>query len=262
MSKIHSLAIVDPSAKIADSVSVGPFAHIGAGVVLGEDCIVESHASVLSGTVLGARNVVGQSAVLGGDPQDRKYKGEETYLIIGDDNVFREFVTIHRGSGPGTSTKIGNHCYIMGYCHIGHNCTVEDEVTIANYSGVSGHATLEHLVNIGGMTGVHQYARVGKVAMVGGMSRIVQDAPPFMITEGNEQTVHDINAVGLRRIGVTSERRMALHRACKLLYKSQLGLRNAIEVVEQEVPLTEEVTYLLQFAARRFQGKNGRGDQP
>ncbi len=241
---------------------MGPFVHIQSGVVIGADCIIESHATLVSGTTLGERNIVGQGSILGGDPQDRKYHGESTFLNVGSDNIFREFVTIHRGSGEGTATTIHNKCFIMGYCHIGHNCTIEDEVTIANYSGVSGHATLEALANIGGMTGIHQYARIGKVAMVGGMSRIVQDAPPFMITEGNNQTVYDINAIGLRRIGVTPERRMALHRACKLLYKSQLGLSNAIDIVKQEVPITEEVDYLLKFAARRFQGKNGRGDQP
>ena len=151
MSKIHPLAYVDPSAIVADSVTVGPFVHIQSGVVIGADCIIESHATLVSGTTLGERNIVGQGSILGGDPQDRKYHGESTFLNVGSDNIFREFVTIHRGSGEGTATTIHNKCFIMGYCHIGHNCTIEDEVTIANYSGVSGHATLEALANIGGM---------------------------------------------------------------------------------------------------------------
>ena len=132
---------------------------------------------------------------------------------------------------------------------------------VPNNVGVSGHVTVENLVTIGGMTGVHQFVRIGKIAMVGGMSRIVRDVPPFMLVEGAEQTVHDINAVGLRRIGVTQESRMALHKACKLLFKSQLGLTNALEIVAREVKSTPEVQDLIKFLERLFEGKNGRGDQ-
>lgn len=261
MANIHALAHVHPKAQLADSVKIGPFCYVEEDVVLGEGCELDSHATIKSGTRLGARCTVGQGAVLGGDPQDRKYHGERTFLEIGDDNIIREYVTIHRASGEGNKTIIGSRCFIMGYCHIGHNCILEDEVTLANYTGVSGHVTIENLANIGGMTGIHQFARIGRVAMIGGMSRITEDAPPFMLTVGADQTVRDINAIGLRRIGITQDRRMALHRACKLLYKSRLGLRNAIEIVKQEVSMTEEVQYLLAFAERRYEGKMGRGDQ-
>lgn len=217
--------------------------------------------TVRSGTTIGERNVFAQGAVIGGDPQDRKWAGEPTFLRIGSDNQVREYVTIHRATGEGNSTVVGDRNYFMAFAHLGHNVTVCDDVTMANSVGVSGHVTIEDMVTIGGMTGVHQFVRIGKLAMVGGMSRVVRDVPPFMLVEGLEQTVHDINAVGLRRIGVTQEARLALHKACKLLFKSQLGLSNAMEIVEREVKKGPEVAYLIWFLERLFRGKNGRGDQ-
>lgn len=210
---------------------------------------------------MGSNNVVAQGSVLGGDPQDRKYHGEPTYLKIGDDNVFREYVTIHRATGEGNYTTVGNGNFIMASCHLGHNVTFHNNITVANTVGISGHVTVEDLVTIGGMAGVHQFVRIGKVAMVGGMSRVTIDVPPYMLVEGQDLEVHDINAIGLRRMGITSQSRLALHKACKLLYKSQLGMRHAMETVEREVPMTDEIEYLLAFEERRFKGKNGRGDQ-
>lgn len=262
MPTIHPLAYVDPEADLADSVVVGPFCYVEGGVTIGPGTRLDSHATVKRGTTLGADNYVGQGAVLGGDPQDRKYKGEPTFLRIGDRNTFREYVTVHRATGEGLSTVIGNDNFIMAYCHLGHNVTLRDFITIANNTGVSGHVTIEEMVNVGGMCGIHQWARIGKVAMVGGMTRVVRDVPPFMLVEGSHQEVHDINAIGLRRMGVTPQSRLALHKACKLLFKSQLGLTSAMEIVRREVASTPELEYLLQFEERRFKGRNGRGDQP
>ncbi len=250
-----------PHAELADDVEVGPFCLIEAGVVIGARTKLDSHATIKTGTTMGVDNVVSQGAVLGGDPQDRKFRDEQTFLRIGDRNVFREYVTVHRATGEGNATVVGNDNYLMAYCHLGHNVVTHDFVTIANNSGISGHVTIEELVTIGGMSGVHQFCRIGKVAMIGGMSRIVRDAPPFMLTEGTNQEVHDINAIGLRRIGVTPQSRLALHKACKLLFKSQLGLTSSMETVRNELPQTPEVQYLLAFEERRFGGKNGRGDQ-
>jgi UDP-N-acetylglucosamine acyltransferase len=252
---------VHPHAELADDVEVGPFCLIEAGVVIGARTKLDSHATIKTGTTMGVDNVVSQGAVLGGDPQDRKFRDEQTFLHIGDRNVFREYVTVHRATGEGNATVVGNDNYLMAYCHLGHNVVTHDFVTIANNSGISGHVTIEELVTIGGMSGVHQFCRIGKVAMIGGMSRIVRDAPPFMLTEGANQEVHDINAIGLRRIGVTPQSRLALHKACKLLFKSQLGLTSSMETVRNELPQTPEVQYLLAFEERRFGGKNGRGDQ-
>lgn len=262
MPQVHDLAFVNPKAELADDVIVGPFCNVDAGVVVGRGCNLDSHVTIKGGTKIGERNYFGQGAIIGGDPQDRKYKGEPTFLEIGNDNFFREYVTIHRATGEGLKTSVGNHCYLMAFVHLGHNVTVHDSVTMANGVGIAGHCTIEKLANIGGMAGVHQWVRIGQVAMIGGMSTITRDVPPFMIVEGRECEVRDINAVGLRRYGISGDGRLALHKACKLLYKSQLGLTNAIETVRREIQLTPEVQYLIEFELRRFKGKNGRGDQP
>lgn len=261
LSNIHPLASVHPRAELAEDVVIGPFCVVEEGAVLGEGTRLESHVTVKGNVRLGRNNKVAEGAVLGGDPQDRKYAGEPTYLEIGNDNVIREYVTIHRATGEGKATRVGNDCFIMAYCHLGHNVTLGNQVTIANSCGLSGHVTVEDLVTIGGMVGVHQFARIGKIAMIGGFTKITRDVPPFMLVDGIDERVHDINAVGLRRMGITPESRLALHKACKLLYKSQLNLSTAMETVRREVIVSPEVEFLLEFEERRFRGKNGRGDQ-
>ncbi len=261
MPDIHSTSIVDSSADIAPDVVIGPFCTVQSGVKIGAGTKLESYVSVMTGTTIGERNYIAQGAILGGNPQDRKFKiTDETFLNIGDENHIREYVTIHRATGEGNSTNIGNRCFIMAYCHLGHNCTLHDDITIANSVGCAGHVTIESLANIGGMTGVHQWVRIGRASMVGGMSRITRDVPPFCVVEGDNK-VYDINAVGLRRIGVTSANRLALHKAVKVLFKTQLGLSHGIQHVEEEVLDTAEVRELIAFVRRWFEGKNGRGDQ-
>ncbi len=262
MANIHPSSVVDPKAELASDVEVGPFCYIGSGVELGPGCKLESHVTILGGTTCGARNTFSQGAIIGGDPQDRKWKNEPTFLKIGDDNVFREYVTIHRATGEGLTTVVGDRNYLMAFCHLGHNVTIESDITMANNVGISGHCTIEEFANIGGMTGIHQYVRVGRLSMVAGMSKIVRDVPPFMLVDAvGSQKVHDINAVGLRRSGITQSQRLALHKACKLLFKSQLGLTKSMEIVRREVEINDEVEELLAFMERVFKGKNGRGDQ-
>ncbi|MBX3097438.1 MAG: acyl-ACP--UDP-N-acetylglucosamine O-acyltransferase [Fimbriimonadaceae bacterium] len=261
MSSIHPSSIVSAKAELGTNVAVGPFCVVEDDVVIGDDCVIESHAAVLGGTRMGKNNRIAAGTIIGGAPQDRKYAGEPTFLEIGDDNVIREYVTLHRATGEGNSTTIGNRNYLMAFVHVGHNCALMDDITIANNVGCSGHVTIENNVTVGGMTGLHQWVRVGRAAMVGGMSRIVRDVPPFMVVEGSDQRVVDINAVGLRRMGVTQEGRLALHKAAKLLFKSSLNLTNAIEIVQREVKITPEVEELVAFLERLFHGKMGRGDQ-
>lgn len=262
MAKLHPSAVVDPKADLDSTVEIGPFCFVGAGVKIGPETRLDSHVTIKSGTSLGARNFIAQGAILGGDPQDRKHTGEPTFLVVGDDNVIREYVTIHRATGGGNSTTVGDRCFLMAFVHLGHNVSLHNDVTIANGVGVSGHVTIEDTVTIGGMTGIHQWVRVGRLSMVGGMSRIVKDVPPFMLVEGMHQKVRDINAVGIRRAGVSLEGRMALHKACRLLYRSQLALPHAIETIRRDVPSTPEIEELIAFVERILSGKNGRGDQP
>lgn len=260
--KIHPSSVIDRSANIADDVQIGPFCYIEAGVTIGSGCVLDSHVTIKKGTTCGTRNYFGQGSIIGGDPQDRKWKGEPTFLEIGDDNVFREYITIHRANNEGGKSTVGDRNFLMAFCHLGHNAHVHNDVTMANSVGVSGHCTIEDSVTIGGMTGIHQFVRVGRLAMIGGLSKLVKDVPPFMLVEGlAEQRVHDINAVGLRRIGITQSQRLGLHKACKLLFKSQIGLTKAMEIVRREVPSSPELEELLTFMERVPKGKNGRGDQ-
>lgn len=254
--------MVDPRAELAEGVQIGPFCIIESGVVLGRGTLIGSHSVIKTGTSLGEDNMIGHGVVLGAEPQDRKFKGESSVLRIGNRNQFREYVTIHRASGEGLATVVGDDNFIMAYSHVGHNGNIGNFVTMANNCGLAGNVTVEDLVTIGGIVGIHQFCRVGRVAMIGGFTKVNRDVPPFMLCEGDKQEVRDINAIGLRRIDVSSSTRMGLHKACKLLFKSQLGLTNAIETVRREIEITPEIQYLIDFELRRFNGKNGRGDQP
>jgi UDP-N-acetylglucosamine acyltransferase len=200
--------------------------------------------------------------MLGGPTQDRKYQGEETFLIIGNRNEIREFVTIHRATGEGNATRIGDDNLIMAYVHIGHNCQIGNGISMANQLGLSGHTVVEDRVVFGGMVGVHQYVRVGKLAMIGGMSKVVQDIPPFMMADGRPTEVVGLNVLGLRRAGVGAPSRAGLKQAYRLFYRSNLNLSQAIEAVETEVEPTEEREYLLEFMKTMRQGYGGRGNWP
>jgi UDP-N-acetylglucosamine acyltransferase len=261
LAKIHPLAVVHPRAELAEDVEVGPFCVIEQGVVLGAGTVLESHVCIVSGTECGERNRFCQGAIIGGDPQDTKFKGEPTSLKVGSDNIFREYVTIHRATGEGQSTTIGDSNYLMAFVHVGHNSTIHSHVTVANGVGISGHVEVEDGVTMGGMSGVHQFVRIGRLAMIAGYSRVTRDCPPFMMCGGMDFEVYDINAVGLRRAGITQVGRTALHKACKLLFKSQLGTGTALEIVNREVELTPEVQELIAFVEHTRQGKNGRGNQ-
>jgi UDP-N-acetylglucosamine acyltransferase len=259
--QIHPLAYVDAKAELADDIVVGPFCNIEAGAVLGTGCILESHVTIRRWTTIGNNNTFAQGAVIGGDPQSIAYKGEPTFLTIGNNNIFREYVTVHRSMFNEKQTKIGNHCMLMAYAHVAHDCHLHDNVVVANSVGIAGHVTIEERAFIGGMSGIHQWCRIGKVAMIGGFTKITRDVPPFTLVDGIDEEVRDINAVGLRRLGINQDSRLALHKACKLLFKSKIGLSSALELVREEVPQTDEVRYLVTFEERRFHGRNGRGDQ-
>ncbi|NLC56791.1 MAG: acyl-ACP--UDP-N-acetylglucosamine O-acyltransferase [Armatimonadetes bacterium] len=255
---IHSTAVIAPDAELGTDVEVGPFCVIGAAVRVGDRTVLGPHVVLEAGTTLGADCQVMAGAVLGGPPQDTKYKGEQTFLRIGDRTILREAVTIHRATGEGNATVIGNDNMLMAYAHVGHNAQVGSNVTIASYVGISGHVCIEDRVVIGGFAGVHQFTRVGKMAMIGGMSRVAQDVPPFMLVQGEPLRPYGLNVVGLRRAGVTPEVRAQLKRAYRILYRSGLNLQQALERVAAEVPASEELDYLIQFLQQIRDGRYGR----
>ncbi|HEV7373936.1 MAG TPA: acyl-ACP--UDP-N-acetylglucosamine O-acyltransferase [Pyrinomonadaceae bacterium] len=225
---IHPTAIISPRAELAHNVKVGPYVVIEDNVVIGEDCEISSHTVIKSFTTIGRRNRVFEHVVLGGEPQDVKFKGETTSLIIGDDNLIREGVTLHRASGEGGETRIGSRNFMMIGVHIAHNCVVGDDNIFANEVALAGHITIEDHVLLSNNVGAHQFVRMGRYAMVGGKSKIVQDVLPFFITDGNPPRVRGLNSVGLRRASFSTEERRALKNAYRLLFRSQLALEDAL----------------------------------
>ena len=258
MTRIHPTAIIHPTAQIAEDAEVGPYTVIGEEVKVGTGARIHMHVVIEPYTHIGANCEIWPGTVLGGTPQDRKFKGEKSYLIIGDDNIIRECVTIHRAAGPGEETRIGDNNLLMAYSHIGHNCTVGSGITMANMVGVSGHATIEDRVTIGGFVGIHQFVRVGKLAMIGGYSKVVQDVPPFMIADGRPCKVLDINVRGLRRALVSASSRTDLRQAYKLLYRSNMNVTQALEEIHEELAPSAERDYLLEFMRNIPDGYGGR----
>jgi len=256
--RVHPTAVVDPSAELGSGVEIGPFCLIGPGVVIGDGTHLDSHVVLHQWTRLGANCAIKSAAVLGGAPQDHKYKGERTFLNIGDNNVIREYVTIHRATGEGNCTEIGSDNLLMAYCHIGHNCKIGSGITMANMVGISGHVMVEDRVVFGGMVGVHQFVRIGRLAMVGGMSKVVQDVPPFAMADGHPARVYDLNVVGCRRAGMSASVRSGLKQAYKLLYRSDLNVSQAMEAIEAEVEPSPERDYLLEFVQNIKFGFGGR----
>jgi UDP-N-acetylglucosamine acyltransferase len=245
LKNIHPTAIVSPSAQVAPDARIGPYAVIEEEVKIGAGCEIGSHAVIKRFTSLGVRNRVFEHATLGGEPQDVKFKGERSSLVIGDDNLIRESVTIHRASGEGEVTRVGSRNFLMIGVHIAHNCTVGDDNIFANGAALAGHITVEDHVFLSNDAGAHQFVRFGRYAMVGGKSKIVQDVPPFFITDGNPPRVRGLNSVGLRRAGFTPESRRALKHAYHLLFRSALPLEAALG--EMEKSGDDNVLHLVEF---------------
>ncbi len=258
MPKIHPTAVIDPGAEIDDSVEIGAFSVIGDNTRLASGVRIHAHVVIEPFTHVGTNTEIFPGAILGGLPQDRKFKAETSYLIIGQSNIIRECVTIHRAAGQEQETRIGDNNLIMAYSHIGHNCVLGSYITMANMVGISGYATVEDRVTIGGFVGIHQFVRIGKLAMLGGYSKVVQDVPPFMMADGRPCKVLDLNVIGLRRSGVASATRSDLKQAYKLLFRSNINITQALEVIEREIPAGPEMDYLIGFMRNVRYGYGGR----
>jgi len=227
--KIHSTAIVDPTAKIGDDVAIGPYAVIGANVVIGERSTIESHAVIESDVTIGSGNFIGHGAIIGTAPQDLSFSSErKTHVAIGNDNVIREYCTIHRGSAEGSSTKIGDKNFLMTGAHLGHNCEIGNGVIIANNCLLGGHVRVADGAFLGGGCMFHQHMRVGRLAMTQGASAFGKDIPPFVIA-AERNYVFGLNIVGLRRAGFSAKDREEIKTAFKLVYTSGLNIGQAIK---------------------------------
>ena len=228
MAAIHPTAIVDPAAELAPTVSVGPYAVIGAGVVIGDGCTVGPHAVIEGATTIGRDNRIHAHAVLGGAPQDMKYRGEPTSLVIGDRNTIREFCTFNRGTAQDAGvTRVGDDNWIMAYVHLAHDVQLGSRCILANNATLAGHVHVGDWVIVGGLTGVHQFCHIGAHAMTGFQSHVAQDVPPFMMVGGNPLAVHGFNVEGLRRRGFSRERIAQVKQMHRLLYRDGLTLEAA-----------------------------------
>jgi UDP-N-acetylglucosamine acyltransferase len=247
--EIHPTALVDEGASIGEGAFIGPYCVVGKGAKVGNGTRLIAHV-VLDGRVeIGEGCSLHPFVSIGQPPQDLKYRGEDTLVRIGDYNVIREGVTIHRASvGGKMETAIGDHNFIMTCSHVAHDCKVGSHVIMASYAALSGHVTVEDYVVMGGMAGVQQHTRIGAFAMVGGMSRIVQDVPPYAIVSGAEKTrLYGLNRVGLKRHGFSEETINELKRAFNILFREKLSRREALKKVQEELPYTEEIGRLVEF---------------
>jgi UDP-N-acetylglucosamine acyltransferase len=227
--EIHPTAVVHPWARIGAGVKIGPYSVIGENVVLGDGCAVGTNVLIEGDTIIGKNNTFFHGASVGTAPQDLKYRGDMTRLEIGDDNTFREFVTLNTATELGDATVIGSRCLMMAYAHVAHNCRIGDEVIIANAVNLAGHVDIDDFATLGGMTPVHQFVRVGKYAFVGGATRLKQDAPPFMKVSGDPARTLGVNSIGLERRGFSAERRANVKQLYKLLYRSDLNVSQVLE---------------------------------
>jgi len=255
MPHIHPLAVVDPGARLADDVEIGPFSLIGPEVAIGAGTVVGPHVVVTGRTTIGARNRLFQFASIGEAPQDRKYGGEPTTTTIGDDNVFREFVSIHAGTAQDRGdTAVGNGNLFLAYTHVAHDCVVGNFATFSNTAQIAGHVVIGDWVVMGAFAGVHQFCRVGAHAMVAAGSIVLQDVPPFTTVQGYPAKPHGTNSEGLRRRGFTAAEIAAVRRAYKILYRQGLTLEAARAALDEAAAATPVLAPLAAFLARPGRG--------
>ena len=245
---IHPTAIISPDATLAEGVDVGPYSIIGPDCHIGKNTSIGPHVVIESHTDIGEGCRISQFASLGGAPQDLKYRGEATRVVIGNYNTIREYVTINRATTADIGvTLIGNHNLLMAYCHVAHNCRLENHIVMANAANLAGHIHVEDFTIIGGLSGVHQFTRIGAHCIIGGASAVTKDVAPFVMASGNYAKLFGLNLIGLKRRGFTDETIQALKKAYRIVFRSSLLLSLAIKKVEQEVEDLPEVRQFLAF---------------
>ena len=252
--QIHPSTLVDPSAEIGAGTIIGPYCVIAPEVIVGENCWLQHHVTLCGPMRAGARNKFYAYCSIGQQTQDLKYQGEPTYLEIGDDNTFREFVTINRSTTGEGKTRVGSRGNFLAYSHIGHDCTVGDEVVFSNNGTLAGHVQVGNHAVMGGLTAVHQFCRIGRFAITGGCAKIVQDVPPFMIADGNPAEIRGVNLVGLERKGFTPKSVKWIKEAFRLIYRSKYNTRQAVDAVRKELPQTEEIMQIIEFIEQSERG--------
>jgi len=256
---IHPTAVVDPAARLAAGVRIGPHCVVSGGAVIGRDTVFENHVTIMGSVRLGARNHVYPNCVIGGEPQDVSYRGSTTLVDIGDDNCLREGVTINRASEKEEGvTRIGNGNLLMAACHIAHDCRIGDHVTIANGTLLGGHVRVHSRASLSGAVAVHHWATIGGWSFVAGLSRVLHDVPPFMLCEGAPARPRCINVVALKRGGFGADAIEAIAEAHRLLWRAKVGIEPAREILSSQGRLTQDVVHLLDFLDLQRGGRHGR----
>ncbi len=248
---IDSRAVVSPQAQVAPDVDIGPFSVIGADVSIDSGTWVGPHAVINGPTRIGKNNKIFQFASVGEAPQDKKYNGEKTWLEIGDRNTFREFCTVNRGTALGNGvTRIGNDNLLMSYSHVGHDCTLGDNIVMANVATLGGHVEIGDCANLGGLSAVHQYTKIGAYCFIANNAAVTRDVPPYVMAVGQPADPHSINSVGLQRRGFTPEQIQNIRRAYRVLYRSQLKLEAALQKLEEAAASQPEIRIFVDFIRR------------
>jgi len=254
ISRIHPTALIDSSAEIGEGVEIGAHAIVGEGCKVGDGCVIAPRAILERNVILGCGVKVGVGTVLGGDPQDLKYKGEHTTVEIGDGTTIREYTTINRGTTQSYKTTVGKGCFLMSYVHLAHDCHVGDGVIISNGTQLAGHVTIDEKAILSGLVAVHQFATIGRYCFIGGCSRVAKDVPPYVKAVGNPIKLYGLNTVGLERNGFPEEVRRELKRAYRLFFKSELNLSQARERAVAELHQYPEIGEFLAFFDRSDRG--------
>jgi UDP-N-acetylglucosamine acyltransferase len=251
---VHPTAILDPAAELGHGVEIGPWVMVGPHVCIGDRCRIGPRARLQRNVRLAEDVNVGDGSILGGDPQDLKYKGEETWVEVGPGTIIREYSTINRGTTQSYRTTVGARCFIMSYVHLAHDCHLGDEVVIANGTQLAGHVTIQDHAVLSGLNAVHQFVTIGAYAFVGGGSRVNQDIPPYVKAVGNPMELYGLNSIGLQRAGFSGETVAALKRAYRLFFNSELNLSQALERARTDLPPFPEVERFLAFVESSERG--------
>lgn len=245
--RIHPTAIVDRKAEIAADAEIGPWVLVGPHCTVGPGCTLAPHSVLESHVRLAANVRVGVGTVLGGLPQDLKFKGEDTWVEIGEGTTIREYSTINRGTSESLKTTVGSNSFLMSYVHLAHDCHVGSHVIISNGTQLAGHVTVEDYAGISGLCGIHQFARIGQHSYIGGHSRVPKDVPPYVKAVGNPIKLYGLNSVGLQRRGFAAETIAELKKAYRLFFRSELNVSQAIEQVRADLKMSAEVEALVSF---------------
>ena len=257
--EVHATAIVEPGARLAADVRIGPHCVISGTVAIGRGTVLENHVTIMGQVTIGARNRIFPNCVIGGEPQDVSYRGTPTRVEIGDDNVIREGVTINRGSEKEEGlTAIGSGNFLMAACHVAHDCRIGDHVTIANGTLLGGHVRIHSRASLSGAVAVHHWATIGGWSFVAGLSRVLHDVPPYMLCEGAPARPRCINVVALKRAGFDRDTIDAISEAHRLLYRAKVGLEPARELLRSQSKLVAAVEDLLEFLSSQQEGRHGR----